>query len=219
MSSKEVSKNRSGGHLASGAGLKDVLDTMSTDLGKPLSSSKSSTTASLYKEAKRIYVLLDCSGSMAAGQKVAQAKTGVLDFAKSCYAKGYEVGLISFSSRAELLIRAGGDIESMEAVLAGLSPNGSTNMREAIDLASEQLGTIGRRQILVATDGMPDRPEETLEAAERAKQSGIEILTIGTDDADKTFLERVASTPKQARKVEQRNFLEGIRDMTKLLPP
>lgn len=48
---------------------------------------------------KTVFILIDASGSMA-GKKFEDAKQGALDFGLSCINKHYEVGVISFSSKA-----------------------------------------------------------------------------------------------------------------------
>lgn len=227
MTSKDLAHNEEAGSIVPAQDLKGLLESMASDLETPLSSSKNDRPTPLYNESKKslhnesktIYVLLDCSGSMAGGEKLTQAKSGIVDFAMGSWKKGYEVGLISFTSSAKLILRAADDLDNFRRALSKLRPSGSTNMADALDLAHEHLGKEGNRQILLTTDGMPDNQEATLKAAKRVKDSGATILTIGTDDADLAFLKLLASTPERAAKVKQDVFLEGIKDMTRLLPP
>jgi len=48
-----------------------------------------------------VYLVLNCSISMADGSKMNQAKRGASGFANESQRKGYSVGLIQFSSSAE----------------------------------------------------------------------------------------------------------------------
>ena len=47
---------------------------------------------------------------------------------------------------------------------------------------------------MILTDGYPDAPESAIEQALAARQQGIEIVAIGTGDADRDYLRRLASS-------------------------
>ena len=49
--------------------------------------------------------------------------------------------------------------------------------------------------VLVVTDGIANDPEEALSIAFSMKAKGVEILTLGTHDADANFLSCLASRP------------------------
>ena len=51
-----------------------------------------------------------------------------------------------------------------------------------------------RRYIIILTDGYPDAAESAVEQAGAARQAGIEIVAIGTGDADRDYLRRLASS-------------------------
>ncbi|MBN1189112.1 MAG: VWA domain-containing protein [Dehalococcoidales bacterium] len=164
-----------------------------------------------------VYVILDCSGSMKRG-KLDQAREGVVKFAIDAFAKEYHVGLIKFSSRAELLYRPGNDIRIIRERMKDLRASGSTNMTAAIKMAHEELkGLEGLKAMVIATDGMPDSVKGSLEVADKAKADKIEILTIGTDDADKWFLEKLASRAELATKVSSDMFGQAITSASLLL--
>ena len=52
----------------------------------------------------------------------------------------------------------------------------------------------------------------------RAKEKGIEIITIGTDDADRAFLAELASSQKHSYKVDPNKLDEAIASAARLLP-
>lgn len=79
-------------------------------------------------------------------------------------------------------------------------------------------GVEGERAIVVATDGQPDKVSAALNEAQAAKDAGIDIITIGTDDADQTFLKQLASRADLGRKVAAEKFAEGIASTAQLLP-
>ncbi len=92
-------------------------------------------------------------------------------------------------------------------------------MTAAMQLAVEELtGVNGMRAIVVVTDGMPDNPATVLSVAQRAKESGIEIIAIGTDDADRDFLNKLASRSDLMIKVSRELLGESIASAAKMLP-
>ncbi len=105
---------------------------------------------------------------------------------------GRRVGLILFASEARLLCEPSS--VGISRHVRDVECGGSTNMADAISLATEQLQRMsGSRTIVLATDGYPDDADATLREASRAKSAGISILTIGTNDADAAFLRSIAS--------------------------
>ena len=165
-----------------------------------------------------VYLLLDCSSSME-GQKLAQAKKGAINFAEDARGKGYAVGVITFSTTATHLCEPQQDISTLNQYLERIDAGGCTNMTDAILLALQKMGDRkGYRVMAIVTDGMPDSQEIALEAAQEAKANGIDILTIGTDDADRDFLAKLASKTELSAKVLSDRFEEGITSMAKMLP-
>jgi len=165
----------------------------------------------------RIYVTIDCSGSMK-GSKIEQAKTGTLNFAREAFLKNYYVGCIKFAGKAEHLVEPTTDLAVLQNKLSSLRANGATNMPAAIKMARTKLVDFsGSKVMVIATDGMPDNVNKTLQEADEAKAAGIEILTIGTDDADTEFLKKLASKAELSKKVTSEKFAEAIYDASALL--
>jgi Mg-chelatase subunit ChlD len=166
----------------------------------------------------KVYMVLDCSGSMA-GYKIGQAKRGVIDFAKDAIRKKYLVGLIKFDTNATHLSEPTQEIGSLESHMKGLAASVTTNMAQAIRIAHESLRRLaGSRVMVIATDGQPDNVEDSLKAAKSAKRDGIEIITIGTDDAVQEFLKRLASRSDLGTKVSPDMFAKAISSAHSLLP-
>jgi Mg-chelatase subunit ChlD len=164
-----------------------------------------------------VYLVLDCSGSMA-GYKLEQAKKGIIDFAKDAIKKGYLVGLMQFNSEASHLCEPTQNLDFIELQLAKLFSTGSTNMADAIKMAFSRLKVInGIRAIVIATDGVPDNEQEAIKAAQLAKDAGIDIIAIGTDDADQEFLIKLASRKELGSKVSRDMFAIGIASASNLL--
>lgn len=170
-----------------------------------------------------VYLIVDCSGSMGEGNKLEQAKRGALNFAKEAKIKGYYIGLIQFHSYATHLCEPTREISVIEQHLKGIETGGTTHMAEAINLAYQKLkDKRGTRVMVVITDGMPNGPgdpEASLKAGERAKRDGIDIITIGTDDADQEFLKKLASRTELGVKVSRKEFEKGITSTVRMLPP
>ena len=166
------------------------------------------------------YLLIDISGSME-GSKLSQAKSGSVGFAENAFVKGYSVGVISFSSDANLVTEPLTDIIKLRGQVDQLRVRGTTNMSGALDLAVEKFPPYGRqgqgRAIVVVTDGMPDDEDSALRAAKRIKSLGIDIIAIGTDDADQGFLEQIASRKDLAVPVPKNQLASGITTAAKLL--
>jgi len=80
------------------------------------------------------------------------------------------------------------------------------------------------QKLVLVTDGQPAVPEgylnpyeATLSAAESAKRNGIEIITIGTENADSDFLDRLATKKDLSIIVNTINLSRGIESASNLL--
>ena len=166
-----------------------------------------------------VYLVVDCSGSMSAGHKLDHAKKGALNFAKDALTKGYLTGLIKFESSATHLCEPQQKVSVLQRHLDTMYVGGSTNMAEAIQLATENLrNRRGIRVMVIVTDGEPDSVTDTLLAAQKAKKNGIKIITIGTDDANRDFLRKLASETELTVMVSRDQLERGITSAVKMLP-
>lgn len=175
----------------------------------------------VYKASGYVYLVVDCSGSMA-GDKLLQATRGALNFAKDALAKNYLTGVIQFHSSSKLICELGKDIRALEKKLNNIELGDTTHMADAIRLAHKKLKDMtGNLAMVIVTDGMPNGPEDpqaTLTAGKMAKNNGIDIITIGTDDADYAFLKQLASRSELSTKVSRDNLAKAIESASKLLP-
>jgi Mg-chelatase subunit ChlD len=177
---------------------------------KPINSSFAGTQG-------KVYILLDCSGSMK-GEKIDQARLGIINFTQDAFKKEYKVGVIKFSSQAEHLCEPTSDIEILKSGIKDIRATGGTNLTEAIEMAREKLrGYDSTKVMVIATDGMPDNMKSSLAAAKYARDDGIEIITIGTDDAHQDFLKLLASRTELSSKVTSDNLAQAIKDASLLL--
>jgi len=159
-------------------------------LGRPPASPTSRAPA----DPTRIYLLIDVSASMA-GNPLAEAQSAARAFLDRCDFTATEVGLISFSDEVTLQAEATDNPRRVQAAIARLEADGTTNLSDALGLARARLNRLDRtRYVVLLTDGYPDAAESAVEQAALARGEGIEIVAIGIGDADLSYLRRLAST-------------------------
>lgn len=165
------------------------------------------------------FLVVDCSESMAERDKVRQARDGGRDFAREAVGKGFEVGLVFFSSRATLVSEPTRNTAAVARSLDALEAGGGTDMAPALSLALFQLEEVrGRRAIVVVTDGQTENRTEVLKLAREAKKRGVAVLAVGTDDADRAFLASIVTDASLAQHVPDGRLSAGIRRAAGLLP-
>lgn len=170
------------------------------------------------RKLRTVFILIDCSGSMY-GNKIKQAQSGALGYSSEAIEKGYIAGLIVFSSNADFLIEPQGDLSILKNKISEIVVSGSTNLTDALQIAFDQLNDkIGERVICIVTDGMPDNKNSALKLAKQAHNADIDIMTIGTDDADQEFLKQLSNRNELSIKVNSNQLEQGIISMAKLLP-
>lgn len=162
---------------------------------------------------KDVLLLIDVSGSMS-GQKLEQAKQGAIDFARSAYKRGCATALAAFGSEASILCDPTVDSAEFGSKVNDLDIDGSTNLAAGLDLAA----TFSHlNAVVVVTDGQPDSQVEALRAANLLKERGIDILCIGTYDADHSFLAQLATRSDLALHVDAQNLRTSIGEASTLL--
>lgn len=164
-----------------------------------------------------IYAVIDVSGSMA-GNPLDQARRGFVDFARDAINSRYEVGLIAFGDNAEEVSRSTKDLPTLTRAAQNLAIKGTTNMAAGIELATTRLDSVRHeRVIFLVTDGAPKDHAATFKAAELAKRSGIDIMTLGTEGADHAFLKQIASREALAQRATVATLQIGMASSAKLL--
>jgi Mg-chelatase subunit ChlD len=178
-------------------------------------------TALVHRRSKvkgTIYLLLDCSASMSSDGKLGQLKRGSLRFFTEAWQRDYTVGAIDFSSRAGCLLGATRDFYRFQKQIMRLGADGRTAMDSAIRLGTWRLKfQRGYRAMILITDGQPDCPEATLQAARIARGLGIELIAVGTSGADEAFLSSLTPKPELANVVDVNQLEEGIVNAVKAL--
>jgi molecular chaperone DnaK len=140
---------------------------------------------------------IDVSGSMGDDNKLENAKQALLKNAKDLlafYGEACKLGVVSFSSQAEIVCEPTGDLRDLEDKVRQMTPQDTTAMdlgiHKALKLAMRT--PVGAdREIVMLTDGMPDndRRQRTLDAAIEVKDKGVTLSIVGVPgQVDTVFL-------------------------------
>lgn len=166
---------------------------------------------------RNVLLLLDTSGSMA-GKKIQQAKSGAVDFAHSAGQKGYSTALAVFADRAAMVcdpvmdsVALARKIENLDVGIVG----GSTDLAAGLTLAAK-FGEL--EAVVVVTDGASNDNRAALDSASVLKSRGVEIICIGTDDADRNFLALLATRSDLATHVSPWKLHAAITEASRMLP-
>lgn len=150
-----------------------------------------------------IVFVLDSSGSMSwSVLGSARTKQQIANEAAALAVKTLDkkdlVGIVSFSSGASLAVPLSENSDpdrTVERVLS-IGSGGGTNLAPALDLAGSQLDTVDAKlkHVIVLTDGRSQNAEDLPERAQRLRERGIRVTTIGVgEDADAETLDRMAA--------------------------
>ena len=149
------------------------------------------------RERATIMLAVDVSGSMAATDvdpyRLRAAQDAALRFIDEV-PRQYQVGLVSFSGQANLLVSPTTDRDAMRRAIETLAPDGATAVGEAIESALEAIrsvqpttdgdGRLEAARIVVLSDGATTVGIAPSVAAEDAKEAGVPVYTValGTED-------------------------------------
>lgn len=165
------------------------------------------------------WLLIDTSGSMGS-EGIKQACLGAFAFAEQATASGYKVGVINFASDCVVCCEPTRSADEVQSSLQLCNADGGTDMTTAIFLATRRLsGRDGLRSICIVTDGAPDDEQSAIRAAKAAAAGGIEIITIGVEGANETFLRLIATKAELSKPVRKAELAASMRKAAALLPP
>ncbi|MGP6190982.1 MAG: vWA domain-containing protein [Vulcanimicrobiaceae bacterium] len=130
-----------------------------------------------------VVICIDTSGSMRATDlqpsREAAAKSAALAFIDAV-PEGTRIGLISFSSGANVIQAPTSDLDVVREAIDRIPPaDGATAIGDALTLAAAQMPSGGRRVIVLLTDGVNNRGVDPVEASQAIGQKGIAIYTVG----------------------------------------
>ncbi|XP_005348727.1 anthrax toxin receptor-like [Microtus ochrogaster] len=159
-----------------------------------------------------LYIILDKSGSV--GSNWIHVYSFADDLVKKFQNPKMRISVITFSTEAEVIIPLTSDREEIQKGLLTLLeevPDGFTHMQKGIHKAIEQIqkanleGTNVNSVIIALTDGtLMDKPfKQTVDEAQKARELGATIFTVGVHDFDKTQMVEIADSPSHSLAVQK----------------
>jgi len=168
------------------------------------------------RERATIMLAVDVSGSMAATDvdpyRLRAAQDAALTFVEEV-PRQYQVGLVSFSAQANVLVAPTTDRDAMRRAIETLAPDGATAVGEAIESsldairsvqpATDDEGRLEAARIVVLSDGATTVGIAPAEAAQHAKEAGVPVYTValGTEDGVLSTGQPVPPDPVGLREV------------------
>lgn len=152
-----------------------------------------------------------------AGEKLDGAKSGTVDFALSVVPKGYGVAVIVFGERGAVVRDPTSDAGTIARKISGLKcgvVGGTTFIGNGLNVVAK---VPYLSHVLIVTDGVANDPDRALAVASKLKASGVEILTLGTPDADAAFLASLASRPDMSVSVNDSGIRAALGIASQLL--
>lgn len=138
----------------------------------------------------QIVLCIDTSGSMQSQDVSPDRAAAALAAARAFIERlpeGARVGIVSFSTGAEMIAPLTADHEAAIAALAQVPPpNGATAIGDALLLASQALGSKGHRAIVLITDGVNNHGADPDAVSQQLHDQHITVYTvgIGTNNGD-----------------------------------
>lgn len=130
-----------------------------------------------------VFICIDTSGSMASTDVAPTRARAATNAARSFIEEspaGVKIGLISFSTDAELVAPLSADKSATLAALAQIPPpNGATAIGDALRLAAAQFPAAGHRVVILITDGVNNTGVDPQQMADYLGAHHVPIYTIG----------------------------------------
>ena len=174
------------------------------------------------RERATIMLAIDVSGSMAAADvspyRLRAAQDAALTFADQV-PRQYQVGLVSFNGRANLLVAPTTDRDALHRAIESLVPDGASAVGEAVVASLDAIratqgiaqdgGKLEAARIVVLSDGATTVGLPPSVAAERARQAGVPVFTVALGTMDGVLANGQRVPPD----------VEGMRDLARSSAP
>ncbi len=145
-----------------------------------------------------IALVIDASGSMNEQNKLVEVKRAARDFVLRQDLQITRIAVVGFGSEAHLESPLSSDRQALLQAIERIQDGGGTMMAEGLQAGLDALGQAEAvaRSILLFTDGVPGStvmPERlarrlALGVAEQIRVRGIQLVAVGTEDANIRFL-------------------------------
>lgn len=149
------------------------------------------------REHLTVYLVIDTSYSME-GHPIAEAKKAAERFVSECDLTSTSIGLISFAGSVDVRLHATQNDGKIHHAIRSLSVAGGTSGASFHCLYDLLHDTPGIRYAIVLTDGQWSDQGGAIRKAKQCHQSDIEVIAIGFGQADRHFLEQIASSTEQS---------------------
>lgn len=130
-----------------------------------------------------VVLCVDTSGSMASTDvrpsRAAAAAAALRAFIASV-PRGSAVGIVAFSTSAEVLLAPSRNRDRIAAALRSIpQPNGATAIGDALEAALHVLPPHGHRAVVLITDGVNNRGADPVAAARQLRAAHVPIYAVG----------------------------------------
>jgi Ca-activated chloride channel family protein len=151
-----------------------------------------------------VVFVVDVSGSMASGDKLALAQQTLLHLAAKLRPTD-RVGIVSYNQQARVILwpTPASERAKIESAIEGLHAAGSTNVEHGLttgyELALAEDGPAGPRRVFLLSDGVANSgatsPNAILERVREAAKAGVDLtaLGVGMGDYNDRLLEELAN--------------------------
>jgi len=178
------------------------------DPGSPGPSAGSSAPEWVLLEKQlRFSVVVDRSGSMAAGHRMEDAQHGAVYWLEYCSAGTDLLSVVAYDDQIETVlaqtqVSALGGLGGTTSAIDALTPRGATDIRDALFRARDEIESLPTRAasqvVLLLTDGIHNFPSgsSALEALGDLQEGGIRVYTLGVgrrSEIDMGTLEAIAT--------------------------
>lgn len=136
---------------------------------------------------------LDTSGSMS-GEPLAAAKQVANEFL-TAVPEEVQVGLVTFATEAQLLVRPTTDRDAVSTAIASLQAKGKTSLYDAVAVSARTIAPADLGTTVILSDGADSASTLTLsQAASAAKKSGatFDAISFGSDRSQLKALEVIS---------------------------
>ena len=171
---------------------------------------------SIERSPQAIVLLIDASGSMSGG-KLTEVKAAATSFVQRQDLSKDSFAVIGFGSRVRVGTSLTSDLETIESAIASLADGGGTNMALGLQTAAAQLRSSDfTRSILLFTDGQANL-RSTLAAAQSSQSQNINLIAVGTGDADTNFLTQLTGDSSLVFYASSGQFDQAFRAAEKVI--